>query len=83
LGKEELWLAASNISSLVIDRVCDEAEGEDIAIARSNCDFSEKREQTIPNSMGTIPNQLVTGGGVQEGVQRHLDGQLLEEMGIS
>ena len=43
----------------MIDRLCDEAGGEDIAVAGFYCDFRYQDEQTAANIMGAILKQLV------------------------
>ena len=58
--KQGRSLTASNISSLVIDALCDEPGEEDIAIAAFYCDFSDPQQQTTVNIMGAILKQLVT-----------------------
>ena len=60
----------SNISSLVIDDLCDGPCEEDIAIAMFYCDFRDQREQTTTNIIGAILKQLVVRGEVLEGVQK-------------
>ena len=60
---------AGNISSLVIDDLCDGPCEEKIAIAMFYCDFRDQQEQTAANIMGAILKQLVVRGEVLEGVQ--------------
>jgi len=48
-----------NISSLVIDSLCDEPSEEDIAVAALYCDFRDHQEQTTANIIGAILKQLV------------------------
>ena len=67
---KKLSLTASNISSLVIDDLCDGPCEEEIAIAMFYCDFRDRQEQTTTNIMGAILKQLVAIGGVLEGVQK-------------
>jgi len=57
--KEELSLTGGNISSLVIDSLCDEPCEEDIAVAAFYCDFRDQQEQTTVDIMGAILKQLV------------------------
>ena len=68
--KQELSPTASNISSLVIDNLCDEPCEEDIAIAMFYCDFRDQQEQTATNIMGAILRQLVVRGEVPEDVRK-------------
>jgi len=51
-----------NTSSLVVDSLCDQVGGEDIAVAALYYDFSAHQEQTIINVMGSILKQLVGRG---------------------
>ena len=51
-----------NTSSLVIDSLCDQVAGGDIAVAALYYDFSAQQEQTIINVMGNILKQLVGRG---------------------
>jgi len=55
-------LTASNISSLVIDNLCDKPSEEEIAIAMFYCDFSDQQEQTTTNIIGAILKQLLVRG---------------------
>lgn len=57
--KQELSLTFSEISSLVMDRVCDEAGQEEIAVAGFYCDFRDQDGQTAVNIIGAIPKQLI------------------------
>ena len=59
----------SNISSLVIDSLCDGPCEEDIAIAMFYCDFRDQQQQTTTNIMGAILKQLVVRGKVLENVR--------------
>jgi len=68
--KKGLSLTVSNISSLVIDSLCDEPCEKDIAIAVFYCDFHDQQEQTATNIMGAILKQLVVRGGVLEDVRK-------------
>ena len=67
--KQELSLTASNISSLVIDDLCDGSSEEGIATAMFYCDFRDQREQTPTNIIGAILKQLVVRGEVLDYVQ--------------
>lgn len=69
LWKRELLLTARNIRSLVIDRLCDEAGGENILVAGFYCDLRDQEGQTAVNVMGTILKQLVAGEEILEDVR--------------
>jgi len=55
---------ARNISSLVIDSLCDQARNEDITVACLYCDFLAQQEQTLTGMMGAILKQLVGKGDI-------------------
>jgi len=59
----------SNISSLVIDSLCDGPYGGEIVVAMFYCDFRDEQQQTTTNIMGAILKQLVVRGEVLENVQ--------------
>ena len=63
-------LTASNISSLVIDNLCDEPSEEEITIAMFYCDFRDQNEQTATNIIGAILKQIVVRGEVLECVKK-------------
>ena len=63
-------LTISNISSLVIDNLCDAPCEEEIAIAMFYCDFSDQQEQTTANMIGAILKQLLVRGEVLEHVRK-------------
>ena len=67
--KEEIMADAGNISSLVIDDLCDGPCKEQIAIAMFYCDFRDQQEQTTTNIMGAILKQLWARNEVLEGVR--------------
>ena len=53
---------ARNTSSIVIDTLCDQARGEDIAVAGLYYDFLAQQEQTVTNVMGSILKQIIGRG---------------------
>jgi len=59
-------LTARNISSLVIDSLCDRAQEDNIAVAGLYCDFLSQQEQTTTNIMGAILKQLASRGGISD-----------------
>jgi len=59
----------SDISSLVIDDLCDRPCEEDIAIAMFYCDFRDQQKQTATNIVGAILKQLLVRGEVLEDVR--------------
>jgi len=68
LWKSLIRLTARNASSLVIDRLCDQAGDEAIAVAGLYCDFLAQQEQIITNMMGAILKQLVGRGDIPHDV---------------
>ena len=62
-------LTARNISSLVIDSLCDRAEEDNIAVAGLYCDFLSQQEQTTTNIIGALLKQLVSRGGILDHVR--------------
>jgi len=60
---------ASNISSLVIDSLCDGPCEQDIAVAMFYCDFHDQQQQTATDIVGAILKQLVVRGTVLENVR--------------
>ena len=63
-------LTIRNISSLVIDNLCDEPCEEDIAITMFYYDFRDQQVQTPTNIIGAILKQLVVRGEVLEHVRK-------------
>jgi len=52
-------LTSREISSLVIDKLCDQAREEDLAPTWLYCDYNSQQEQTVTNIMGAILKRLV------------------------
>ena len=50
-------------SSLVIDKLCDEAVEEDPTVACFYFDYAARNEQSSVNMLGSLLRQLVSGGG--------------------
>ena len=57
-------LTSRNVSSLVIDRLCDHAEEENVAVACFYFDFAAQNEQSSTNMLGALLKQVV--GGLEE-----------------
>ena len=58
-------------SSLVIDRLCDDAVEEDTAVACFYFDFASRNQQSPVNMLGSLLRQLVSGlDGIPEAVVR-------------
>ena len=69
LWKRRIPLITRNISSLVIDSLCDQEDEENIAVAAFYCDFLSQQEQTINNIVGAILKQLVDRGEIGKGLR--------------
>jgi len=54
-------LTSSGASSLVVDRLCDMAKKEDIAVACFYVDFAARQEQSPTNILGSLLKQIVSG----------------------
>jgi len=52
-----------NISSLVIDTLCDSIDGTNVAVACVYCDFHAHKEQSATSVLAALLKQLVTGVG--------------------
>ena len=69
LFKKLISLTAGNTSSLVMDRLCDQAREEDITVAGFYCDYRAQKEQTVINIMGAILKQLVGSGEILDDIR--------------
>ena len=56
-------LTSSDASSLVVDRLCDRAREENIAVACFYVDFAAREEQSPTNMLGSLLKQIVGGLG--------------------
>ena len=59
-----------NISSLVIDNMCDQAEEKDLAVAWLYCDFLAHQEQSATAMLGAILRQLVSIGEIPGNIRQ-------------
>ena len=59
-----------NISSLVIDNLCDQAEEKNLAVAWVYCDFLAHQEQSATAMLGAILRQLVSIGEIPENIRQ-------------
>ena len=65
LGKEgERVLTYRGVSSLVVDRLCDQARGQGTAVACFYFDFAARKEQSVTNMLGSLLRQVV--GGIEK-----------------
>jgi len=63
LGREgsEFVLTSHNDSSLVVDRLCDQTGGQNIAVSCFYLDFAARKEQCVTNVLGSLLKQMVGG----------------------
>ena len=54
-------LTSCNVSSLVIDRLCDQAGGQGVAVACFYFDFAARKEQSSASMLGALIKQVVSG----------------------
>jgi len=55
-----------NNSSLVIDNLCDQARGKEVAVVGLYCNFLAQHELSTANMLGAILKQLASRGGIPE-----------------
>jgi len=53
-------LTNCDASSLVIDNLCNQARGQDAAVACSYFDFAAQKEQSTTNTLGALLKQVVS-----------------------
>ena len=69
-------LTRRNVSSLVIDELCDQAGGQDATVACFYFDFAAQKEQSPTNMLGALLRQLVCGlEEIPEEISRAYQGQ--------
>ena len=66
----------SDTSSLVVDKLCDHAKEQDIAVACSYIDYAARKEQSTANILGSLLKQIVGGlekvpGEIRQSFQDH------------
>ena len=54
-------LTSCGVSSLVIDRLCDQARGQNIAVTCFYFDFAARKEQSSTSVLGALLKQVVSG----------------------
>ena len=57
----ELVLISHDVSSLVMDRLCDQVRGQNAAVTCFYLDFAARKEQSVANILGSLLRQLVGG----------------------
>ena len=63
-GGIELTLTSHDFSSLVVDRLCDQARGHHTAVTYFYFNFAARKEQSAINMLGSLLKQVV--GGMEE-----------------
>ena len=67
----ELVLTSYDASSLVVDRLCDQARGQYTAVTCFYFDFAARKEQSVTNMLGSLLKQVVGGmANVPEEISR-------------
>ena len=61
--ERELALTGCDVSSLVVDRLCDQFGGQGIAVTCFYLDFAERKEQSAASILGSLLRQVVSGMG--------------------
>ena len=59
--EREPVLTACGGSSLVVDRICDQARGQNIAVTCFYFDFAARKEQSAANMLGSLLKQMING----------------------
>jgi len=59
--ERELVLTSHDVSSLVVDRLCDQERGQNTAIACFYFDFAARKEHSVTNMLGSLLKQIVGG----------------------
>ena len=54
-------LTSCDVSSLVIDNLCDQAKGQNVAVACFYFDFAAQKEQSSVSMLGALLKQVVSG----------------------
>ena len=72
-------LTSPDVSSLVIDRLCDQAQGQNVAVACFYFDFAAQREQPSTSMLGALLKQVVSGleevlGGIAKAYEKQKNG---------
>ena len=54
-------LTSHDVSSLVVDRLCDQSSGQNTAVTCFYLDFAARKEQSVANILGSLLRQVVGG----------------------
>ena len=59
--ERELVLTRCDVSSLVVDRLCDQAREQNMAVTCFYFDFAARKEQSVTSMLGSLLKQIVGG----------------------
>ena len=59
--ERELVLTSHDVSSLVVDKLCDQARGQNAAVTCFYFDFANRKEQSASRTLGSLLRQVVAG----------------------
>jgi len=69
-------LTGHDVSSLVVDRLCDQFTGQNTAVTCFYLDYAARKEQSVANILGSLLRQVVGGmEKVPEEITKHFQGQ--------
>ena len=60
-NERELALTNYDVSSLVVDKLCDQARGQNAAVTCFYFDFADRKEQSATRALGSLLRQVVGG----------------------
>jgi len=59
--ERESVLTGYDVSSLVVDRLCDQSRAQNTAVTCFYLDFAARKEQSVANILGSLLRQVVSG----------------------
>ena len=74
--QKESVLTAHDVSSLVVDKLCDQSKGQNTTVACFYLDFAARKEQSVANILGSLVRQVVGG---MEKVPEEISGAFEEQ----
>ena len=74
--QKESVLTGHDVSSLVVDRLCDQSKGQNTTVACFYLDFAARKEQSVANILGSLVRQVVGG---MEKVPEEISGAFEEQ----
>ena len=54
-------LTSHDVSSLVVDRLCDQARGQNTSVTCFYFDFATRKEHSVVNMLGSLLKQVIGG----------------------